>query len=326
MKKDVDANKRFIDTAEDTRRFAYDRRARKIKRHCVFIITSNNQQLLSDLTGNRRYPVIACHATQHGAEITDDYIKQLWAEVLAHCKELFKDGFDEHKLELSDETKKIVGEVAEQYLNDNGMTGAVAAFLDMKILPPVIWNLLSKEQRRQFVVDGGVFVIDESDLVAKFKASRKNIPADLQAEFDAAVKSSDAVVYKDGRNKLTGEITTHIAFYGTEYRQHICAAEVKAERFDKTDRRATTQAISEILADVTGWHKEVKKFRDTVYGEQKRVYYRDADNVPADDAPPTEPPANDTATPSTATPDTPTVALEREKVDEPEFDMSQWDD
>ena len=302
MKKDVDANKRFIDTAEDTRRFAYDRRARTIPRHVVFMITSNNQQLLIDFTGNRRFPIIVCNLPKncHGPELTDDYIKQLWAEVLAHCKELFKNGFDEHKLELSDETKKIVGEIAEQHLNDNGMTGAIAAFLDMKILPPVIWNLLSKEQRRQFVVDGGVFVIDESDLVAKFKASRKNIPPDLQADFDAAIKSSDAVVYKDGRNKLTGEITTHIAFYGTEYRQHICAAEVKTECFDKSDRRATSQAINEILANFDTWTLGERIQKAPVYGDQRKVYYRAADNAPADEPtgnpPADEPPATEPPT------------------------------
>ena len=318
MKKDVDANKRFIDSAEDTRRFAYDRRARTIKRHCVFIITSNNQQLLSDLTGNRRYPVIACHATQHGADLTDDFIKQLWAEVFAHCNELFKDGFDERKLELSNETKKIVGEVAEQYLNDNGMTGMIEAFLNTKILPTVIWDLLSKEERRQYFKDGGEFVIDESALIAKFKASRKNIPAELQADFDAAVKSSDAVIYKDVRNKLTGEITTHIAFYGAEYRQHICAAEVKTECFDKADRRATSQAINEILANFDTWNLGERIQKAPVYGDQRKVYYRAADNAPADEPPATEPP--------TDTPTSTDTAFEKEKVDEPDFDLSQFDE
>lgn len=318
MKKDVDANKRFIDSAEDTRRFAYDRRARTIKRHCVFIITSNNQQLLSDLTGNRRYPVIACHATQHGADLTDDFIKQLWAEVFAHCKELFKDGFDERKLELSNETKKIVGEVAEQYLNDNGMTGLIEAFLNTKILPTVIWDLLSKEERRQYFKDGGEFVIDESALIAKFKASRKNIPAELQADFDAAVKSSDAVIYKDVRNKLTGEITTHIAFYGAEYRRHICAAEVKTECFDKSDRRATSQAINEILANFDTWTLGERIQKAPVYGDQRKVYYRAADNAPADEPPATEPPTN--------TPTSTDTAVEKEKVDEPDFDLSQFDE
>ena len=61
MKKDVDANKRFIDSAKDTRRQAYARRATTIPRHCVFVITTNNKMCLTDMTGNRRYPIIVCH-------------------------------------------------------------------------------------------------------------------------------------------------------------------------------------------------------------------------------------------------------------------------
>ena len=220
MKKDVDANKRFIDTAEDTRRFAYDRRARKVKRHCVFIITSNNQQLLSDLTGNRRYPIIVCNAKRQDAKkpIDADYVKQLWAEVYAHYKELFKDGFDEKKLVLSDAAKKLVDEIADQHLNDDGMTGEVKAFLDMKILPPVIWDLLGKEERRQYFVDGGIFEIEEMELAARFKASKKNIPPELQAAFDDAIAPCDFVHRYHSRDKKSGEISTFFKFIGNELR------------------------------------------------------------------------------------------------------------
>ena len=103
MKKDIDANKRFIDSAKDTRRQAYDRRATTIPRHCVFFITTNNKMCLTDMTGNRRYPIIVCHnkPRQYVEGLTNQYIQQVWAEVFAHYNTLFKDGFDERKLVLS---------------------------------------------------------------------------------------------------------------------------------------------------------------------------------------------------------------------------------
>ena len=118
MKKDVDANKRFIDSAKDTRRQAYARRATTIPRHCVFVITTNNKMCLTDMTGNRRYPIIVCHnKARHFVEgLTDDYIKQVWAEVFAHYNELFKDGFDEKKLVLSRDVQTQSDEIAEDYL------------------------------------------------------------------------------------------------------------------------------------------------------------------------------------------------------------------
>ena len=155
-------------------------------------------------------------------------------------------------------------------------------------MPPVIWDLLGKEERRQYFVDGGIFEIEEMELAARFKASKKNIPPELQAAFDDAIAPCDFVHRYHSRDKKSGEISTFFKFIGNEYRQHICAAEIKNERFDKSNRRATSQVISDILAHVEGWTKDTTKKRDRVYGEQKRIYYRDADNIP-DEEPPAAP-------------------------------------
>ena len=72
MKKDIDANKRFIDSAKDTRRQAYDRRATTIPRHCVFFITTNNKMCLTDMTGNRRYPIQQVWAEERKLELSRD--------------------------------------------------------------------------------------------------------------------------------------------------------------------------------------------------------------------------------------------------------------
>ena len=323
-KADVNAIKEFIELSADTRRFVYDRRAKTVPRHCVFFITVNDDQFLADMTGNRRFwilhsplPKFGYVKEVRGERLSDDnVIAQIWAEVFAHCKELFKDGFDEKKLVLSTESEFKGEEIAEQYLRDDGLQGEIQSFLDdTKILPPVIWDLLSKEQRRQFFADNGVFAIEEEELAAKFKASRKIIPPELQAEFDAAIKPCDFVHRSYMRDKKTGEVTTYLKFIGNVYRQHICAAEIRAECFDKSDRRATPQRINETLARLEGWSLGKKMYRVPEYGDQKKVYYRAADNVPADDE-------THATQPTDATNDAP----QQSGAVEEEMDLSQWDE
>ena len=325
-KADADAIKEFIELSADTRRFSYDKRAKTVPRHCVFFITVNDEQFLIDMTGNRRFwilhsplPKFGYVKEVRGESLKDDnVIAQIWAEVYLKYQELFPHGVNEKNaslLELSPELEFKGEEIAEQYLRDDGMTGEIKSFLDTKTPPPVVWNLLSSEQRRQYFKDGGVFAIEESELVAKFKASRKKIPAALQADFDAATTSGDFVHYKDVRNKLTGEISTHIVFFGTEYRQRICAVEIFTECFGN-DRRKSMLRIHEILARLDGWSLGKRIRKDPAYGDQKKVYYRNADNVPADDD---EPPA---VQPTDAT----TEATQQSGAVEEEMDLSQYDD
>lgn len=107
-KADVNAIKDFIELPADTRRFAYARRAKTVPRHCVFAITVNDDSFLSDLTGNRRFLILHSNLPKfgyvrevRGEKLSDDnVIAQIWAEVYEHYKELFKNGFDERKLEL----------------------------------------------------------------------------------------------------------------------------------------------------------------------------------------------------------------------------------
>ena len=169
MKKDIDANKRFIDSAKDTRRLAYARRPTTIPRHCVFLITTNNRLCLADLTGNRRHPVIFCHAKprEYAPGLTDKYIAQVWAEVFHHYNELFKDGFDNSKLELSKAAQIQSDETAEQFTRDD-LTEEIKSFLDIKIPPQIIWKLLSKEERRKFF-DANNFSIELGDIDNRFK-------------------------------------------------------------------------------------------------------------------------------------------------------------
>lgn len=289
-KADVNAIKNFIELPADTRRFAYGRRAKTVPRHCVFAITVNDDNFLSDLTGNRRFlilksnlPMFGYISEVRGEKLSDDnVIAQIWAEVYEHYKKLFQDGFDEKKLELSSETEHMGEEIANTYLNDNGLTGEIKAFLDRKILPKVIWDSMTREEHRTFIAEGK-FAIARRDLEARFKNSSKKISAKRQAEFDAAISASDSVLLVEIRDKLTGESVPAIEFFGSEYRQHICAAEINSEAFMPNDKRKSVMRIHEILNNIEGWHLGQRLQKDPVYGDQKNVFYRDEDNNPDDD-------------------------------------------
>lgn len=289
-KADADAIKAFIELPADTRRFAYDRRATTVPRHCVFAITVNDEQFLSDLTGNRRFLIL--HSTLpkfgyvkevRGEKLSDkNVIAQIWAEVLAHYKELFAGGFDEKKLSLSAKAAFEGEEIATQYLRDDNVGSEVKAFVNQKILPTVIWDLLTKEERRKFFVDKQ-FVISEKILEVRFENSAKRIsPAQREAYYAATASSNKSVLRVEGRDKQTGEATTNLVLLGSVYRERICAAEIFNEAFGN-DKRKSMPRISEILARLEGWTLGKRIDRDNAYGCQKKVYWRDADNLPDDE-------------------------------------------
>lgn len=273
MKKDIDANKRFIDSAKDTRRQAYAHRATTIPRHCVFLITTNNKMCLTDMTGNRRYPIIVCNnKARHYVEgLTDDYIKQIWAEVYAHYNDLFKDGFDDRLLELSKDAQIKSDEIAEEYLRDDGMESEIRAHLETKILPPVIWFLMSREERRKFFVDGGRYQIEKSELVARFK-NRAGKKYDTKlAEFEKACEVKEGIV----RQFTDKDSHWQLVFYGAVERQHICAVEIYNECFGNDKRKSPTR-INEILNRIDNWKLGADIAReDPAYLRQRKVFYRE---------------------------------------------------
>lgn len=286
-KADVDAQKRFFDASKDTRRFSYLPRAITVPRRCVFAITLNNKQFLSDLTGNRRYMILQSLTASNrdypteirGEKLTDDkLIKQIWAEVFVRYKELFADKFDDKRLELDKYMKQQVEEIAENYLRDDGLQGEIKAFLDTKILPPVIWDKLSKDERYQFMTSGRLFVYLD-DLVARITAhGGRNAKKDIRTVQKMFEDESDGV------KKIPDPMgVPRFCIYGTAYRQTVCVAEITTEGFAKNDRRINPTRVLELLSNMKGWKQGKRKCRYSVYGDQKTIYYRNPDNIPNPD-------------------------------------------
>lgn len=77
-KKDVDELKDFLTLKEDQWRPAYSRDQKVGVRHCLFIMTTNDDQFLTDSTGNRRYAVV--NIDNIDIEKVKSDLHQLWAE------------------------------------------------------------------------------------------------------------------------------------------------------------------------------------------------------------------------------------------------------
>ena len=277
-KAEVNALKSFISANEDTRRFSYDKRATTRPRHCVFVVTCNDEQFLRDPTGNARFWIIKCAPKKFKRVegMTPEYIRQVWAEAYARYNELFKDGFNEALLKPSLQMEQKAEEIADSFIQDDGMTTEIKAFLDKKLPPAVIWKLMTKEERRKFFTDGQI-TFDYPTLTHRRQAhGGRDLEPDL-TELNNLVTDDKR---KDVQ-KIPNGTTTLYRFFGSELREHICAAEIFNEAFSTGDKRKAMYRINEILTNLDGWHLG-KRLRnaDPEYTEQKKPYYRNEDNRP----------------------------------------------
>lgn len=148
-KAEVDAVKHFVSKKEDRFRVAYGKRVEHFPRRCVFFGTTNEEDFLRDVTGNRRFWVIN---TKGGKpfidfkEYLDDVtVAQLWAE----AKQRVADG---EPLYL--ETPDLEGEarkIQDRHLEKDERVGLVGEYLER--LLPTNWDDLDTYQRRQWLVD-----------------------------------------------------------------------------------------------------------------------------------------------------------------------------
>lgn len=279
-KEDVNQIKSFIERGADNRRKPYERHATNTPRHCVFVVTVNDEGFLRDQTGNRRFLVVHCNRPKFSyvEGLTDEYIAQLWAEVFQIFNTELKDLSDNElgkRLELRPETKIAMEAIAEKYVQDDDMTAEIKAHLEKSIPEQIIWKLLPKDARRKFFVDGKI-TIEEGDLDAMFKTKSGKITPQKQAEFDAAKVECESVrrVFKTTSD---GQMPLFLTFYGREQRNHICAAEIYHECFANGDKRKQMYRIQEILSKLDGWQlgdrNELRRV-DPEYPEQRKPYFR----------------------------------------------------
>ena len=155
--KDADAIKAFMSGTEDKTRKAYARRVGKVKRQYILIGTTNNQEFLSDRTGNRRYlPVIAddIKPTKDVFSLSkdkihlDDEIDQIWAEAYSY----YNQGYP---IYLNEEEKALALELQELCTYSSDEESDFEDYLNKPLLKindkNKDWYSLSLEERLNFL-------------------------------------------------------------------------------------------------------------------------------------------------------------------------------
>ena len=211
--------------------------------------------------------------------MTDQYIKQVWAEVFAHYNELFKDGFDERKLELSRDSQMQSDEIAEDYLRDDGMESEIRSYLDTKILPLILWYLLTREERRDFIKNGRLVMINALSEFNHRRRARGGRTDAIQRDVDlissCLTKTQQKHWLRIENKTIQGNNVDEYILYGSELREHICAVEIYNECFGNDKRKSPTR-INEILNRIEGWSLGADIARDDpAYLRQRKVFYRE---------------------------------------------------
>ncbi len=268
-KAEVNAQKSFIERSFDNRRAAYAKRAQISKRSCVFAITVNDEQFLHDKTGNRRYWILESPSAEFNIVLglTEEYIQQIWAEVYFKFQKLTANGFNDKILQISKDLKQQAEEIAENFVVDDGLQSEIQAFLNTPIPLPIIWNLLTKEERRKFIAEGKTIIMQlDLDTRAQKLKQRK------QTTYKETV---DKYCHKIERPTEIGKSVSFYVIHGIFYRNETCATEIYNECFGN-DRRKDIFRIREILSKLEGWHRSDtgKKNFAMCYGDQRNIYLR----------------------------------------------------
>lgn len=133
--------KAFITRTSDKIRLPYGRQVEDLPRKCVFVTTTNENIMLKDRTGGRRFLMIPCGAKSY-MPLPDDIIAQIWAEAFVDYKE------HEYDLVMPKELMAQATALQEASTEGSEKAGLVEGFLDADL--PEMWADLAPDEKRSF--------------------------------------------------------------------------------------------------------------------------------------------------------------------------------
>lgn len=151
-KSEVTRCKQFLALDEDTFRKAYGRESETYPRRCVFFGTTNDENFLTDRTGNRRYwtvPVDISRATKSIWDDLDKEVDQIWAEAV----KLYRDGTP---IYLSKDMEQKARQIQNEYVIKDDREGMVQEFVSRKV--PIGWDNMTLSQRLDFWASYDMYV------------------------------------------------------------------------------------------------------------------------------------------------------------------------
>lgn len=145
MKKtDIDTFKAWLSETSDTYRGKYDKKARVHERHFIICGTTNDKEILTDRTGNRRYWLMYGDEENRKMNIFDieeDYILQLWSEVYQWYQ-------NRETLLISNQAKLHMRKLTSEALEYNPLEERINSILEM--LVPKNWIEYFKNGTNRF--------------------------------------------------------------------------------------------------------------------------------------------------------------------------------
>lgn len=141
---DVDAIKHFLAERIDTFRMAYARKSDGFARQCIFFGTTNNEEFLTDITGNRRFwPITVSGLGMYSVfkDFTTEVVAQVWGEAVS----FFRDG---ESLVLDEEANESAVEIQDSHMEVDERGDKITEMVEMKI--PVDWENWNLHRRRRY--------------------------------------------------------------------------------------------------------------------------------------------------------------------------------
>ena len=145
MKKtDLDTFKAWLSETNDTYRGKYDKKARTHERNFIICGTTNDKEILTDRTGNRRYWLMYGDEENRKLNIFDveeDYILQLWSEVYQWYQ-------NRETLLISNQAKLHMRKLTSEALEYNPLEERINSILEMFV--PKNWVEYFKNGTNRF--------------------------------------------------------------------------------------------------------------------------------------------------------------------------------
>lgn len=137
--------KGFLSSQDDVYRASYGRRTNPHPRQCIFIGTTNDDEFLTDVTGNRRYWIIPVWQNEPRQNIEIDLVHsevdQIWAEALA----IYRSG---ENIYLTEKMSKMLDIIHDDHFTQDSQAGLIYDFINEVI--PKDWGKWDLQKRLSF--------------------------------------------------------------------------------------------------------------------------------------------------------------------------------
>lgn len=213
-KAEVETLRSFLSRQNDIYRAAFGKRATPHLRQCVFFGTTNAESgYLRDTTGNRRFWPVKTPGggRKHSWELTEEDIRQIWAEVLVYVER-------GEKLYLDASMETLAKVEQREAMEADEREGLVRLYLDT--LLPEDWSGMDIFERRNFLHGSDFGPAQRQGTVKRASVSSMEIWCECFGKDRSNLRRSDS-------NEITGilkrigwqraESKVRIPLYGPQY-------------------------------------------------------------------------------------------------------------